>query len=106
MSEPFCVRVEAFSTSQVVSLLQNVPEKGTIEIPPAKPKASEVYIFKYDQESKKGTLVIPVRQLALGRVANVKNRHLQNDLLIAVICWTNFHQNTAVVALNSIASLG
>jgi len=40
------------------------------------------------------------------RVANVKNRHLQIDLLIAVICWTNSHQNTAVVAVNSIASLG
>jgi len=58
MSEPYCVRVEAFNTSQVVSLLQNVPEDGTVGIPPAKPKASEVYIFKYDQESKKGMLVM------------------------------------------------
>jgi len=45
MSEPFCVRVEAFSTSQVVLLLQNVPEEGKIEIPPAKPKACEVYNY-------------------------------------------------------------
>jgi len=40
------------------------------------------------------------------RVINVKNQLLQNDLLTAVICWTNFHQNTAVVTVNSIASLG
>jgi len=47
-----------------------------------------------------------VHTQAFSRVANVKNRHLQNDLLTAVICWTTFHQNTAVVAVNSIASLG
>jgi len=41
-----------------------------------------------------------------GKVANVKNWHLQNDLLIAVICWTNSHQSIALVAVNSIASLG
>ena len=57
MSEPYCVRVEAFNTSQVVSLLQNVPEEGMTAIPPAKPKAGEVYIYKYEQESKKGKLV-------------------------------------------------
>jgi len=43
---------------------------------------------------------------AVVKVTNVKNRHLQNDLLTAVICWTTFHQNSAVVAVNSIASLG
>jgi len=37
------------------------------------------------------------------RVANVKNRHLQNDLLTAVICWT---KNTAVVAVNSMPPWG
>jgi len=35
----------------------------------------------------------------------VKDGHLQNDLLTAVICWTNT-QNTVVVAVNSIASFG
>jgi len=40
------------------------------------------------------------------RVANVKYQHLQDDLLTAVICWTNPNQSTAVVAVNSIASLG
>jgi len=45
-------------------------------------------------------------QASLVRVSNVKNRHLQNDLLTAIICWTNSHHNTAVVAVNSIASLG
>jgi len=44
--------------------------------------------------------------LDYARVSNVKNQHLQNALLIAVICWTNSHQNTAVVAVNFIASLG
>jgi len=39
------------------------------------------------------------------RVTSVKNWHLQNDLLIAT-CWTNSHQNTAAVAVNSTASLG
>jgi len=34
MNKPFCVRVEAFSTSQV----QNVLEEGTIGIPLAKPR--------------------------------------------------------------------
>jgi len=40
------------------------------------------------------------------RNANLKNQHIQIDLLIAVICWTNSYQNTAVMAVNSIASLG
>jgi len=39
----------------------------------------------------------------INRVANVKNQHLQNDLLIAVI-YSN--QITAVMAVISIASLG
>ena len=42
---PHCVRVEAFSTCEVVSLLQNVPDEGTTAIPPAKSKAGEVYIL-------------------------------------------------------------
>ena len=53
MSEPYCACVEAFSTYEVVSLLQNVPEEGTTATPPAKSKAGEVYIYKYEQESKK-----------------------------------------------------
>jgi len=40
------------------------------------------------------------------RVSNVKNRHLQNNLLTAFICWTNSHLNTAAVMVNSIALLG
>lgn len=54
MSALFCVRLEAFNTAQVVSLLQNVPKEGTTTIPPAKPKAGEVYIYKYEDKSKKG----------------------------------------------------
>ena len=40
------------------------------------------------------------------RVANVKNQHLQNYILTAVICWTTSHLNTGAVAVNSITSLG
>ena len=36
------------------------------------------------------------------RVSNVKIRHLQNNLLTAVTCWTNSHLNTAAVTINSI----
>jgi len=50
--------------------------------------------------------VVQLIWLIYYRVANVINWHLQNDLLIAVICWTNSHQNTAAVVVNSIASLG
>jgi len=41
-------------------------------------------------------------------VANVKNRHLQNNLLIQwlYVGQVNSHQNTAVVVVTSIASLG
>ena len=46
------------------------------------------------------------RCLHILRVSNVKNQHLQNNLLTAVICWTNSHLNTAAVAVNSIAFLG
>jgi len=45
----------------------------------------------------------PVVATDNARVSNVKNQYLQIDLLIAVIC---SHQNTAIVAVNSIASLG
>jgi len=54
MSASFCVCVEAFNTAQVVSLLQNVLEEGMTIIPPAKLKAAEVYIYKYEDKSKKG----------------------------------------------------
>ena len=36
----------------------------------------------------------------------MKNCHLQNNLLTAVICWTNSHLNTAAVTVNSITFLG
>ena len=39
------------------------------------------------------------------RVSNVKNEHLQNNLLTVVTCWTNSHLNTAAAAINSINSL-
>ena len=33
------------------------------------------------------------------RVSNVKNRHLQNDLLTAVTCWTSSNLSTAAGAI-------
>jgi len=36
-----------------VSLLENVPEEHMMEVLPAKPKAGEVYLYKYEQDLKK-----------------------------------------------------
>ena len=44
--------------------------------------------------------------VTIDRVSNVKIRHLQNNLLTNVTCWTNSHLNTAAVVINSIAFLG
>ena len=55
MNEVFCVRVNAFKTSEAVCILENIPKEGTTRLLPVKPKAGEVYLYFNDDESKNGT---------------------------------------------------
>lgn len=42
--------------SEVVSLLKNPPEDGVSNLPPAKPKAGEIYIYSSKNDTEQGTL--------------------------------------------------
>ena len=57
MNKVFCFRTAALKTSEAVSILENIPEpdsEGTTTLPPVKPKAGEVYLYRNDDKSKNG----------------------------------------------------
>ena len=59
MSKSVVFRVSAtpLAVSEVVQLLKNPPEEAISTLPPAKPKAGEIYIYKND-DSANGNLVM------------------------------------------------
>ena len=47
----FRVSATPLAVSEVVQLLKNPPEDGVSTLPPAKPKAGEIYIYKNDSSA-------------------------------------------------------
>ena len=47
----FRVSATPLAVSEVVQLLKNPPRDGVSTLPPAKPKAGEIYIYKNDNSA-------------------------------------------------------
>ena len=50
-----CCRRNCVSVNEAIALLSS-NELETISVPPSKPKSGEVYLFKADDQAKKGKL--------------------------------------------------
>ena len=53
----FRVSATPLAVSEVVQLLKNPPEDGVSTLPPAKPKAGGIYIYKNDSSANGKTSV-------------------------------------------------
>ena len=60
MSKLVVFRISAtpLAVSEVVQLLKNPPEEAISTLPPAKPKAGEIYIYKNDNSANGKQLVM------------------------------------------------
>ena len=56
VSTVFRVQETPLPIPEVVSILKNPPVDGISNLPPAKPKAGEIYIFQSDDNTKHGML--------------------------------------------------
>ena len=55
MNKVLCIRTAALKTSEAVSILENILEpESTTTLPPVKPKAGEVYLYRNNDKSKTG----------------------------------------------------
>ena len=54
----FHISVAPLAVSEVIQLLKNPPEEAISTLPPAKPKAGEIYIYKNDNSANGEQLVM------------------------------------------------
>ena len=51
-ARPFKVSLEPLEVAEAVSLLENPPEDAICDLPPVKPKAGEIYIYRNENKGK------------------------------------------------------
>ena len=50
----FSVRQKPMTVTEVASLLEDLPEEKVSTLPPVRPKAGEIYIYRPNKETEKG----------------------------------------------------